>query len=631
MCGIFGILNTKGKLDPERFQLPNPTSILAHRGPDDHGHYLGHQVYLGHRRLSIIDLATGQQPMHNEDGSLSLIFNGEIYNFHEIREALERLGHRFQTNSDTETILHAYEEWGRDCLERFRGMFAFAIWDSQSEMLFIARDRLGIKPLFYALHNGVFYFASEMKAILQYSAIPHEMDADALAAYMTLAYIPAPLTIYRHIRKLPAGHTLEISGGDIRIQEYWDLSFRPDYSKSKAFYIDGFMNLLEEAVKLRLISDVPLGAFLSGGIDSGTVVALMSGLSEEPVRTCCIGFEGNIGGYLDERGFAQQIVDRYHTHHIEHMVAPDLGGIIGNIVEAFDEPFADHSTIPSYYLCKVTREKVSVALSGLGGDELFGGYERYLGFQLSALYGRLPVFLRERVIREIVERLPERADGHYTINHMKRFVRSASQPPGDRYLGFLSMNNPASLLSEPEAYQENFDHCRDMLIDLFEKDPKAKPIDRAFYCDIKTWLPEDILACTDRMSMAHGLEVRVPFLDHKLMEFCATIPAEMKIRLWEKKHILKRAVAPRLPKEVIYHRKQGFVGPMSQWLRTDLRKPVEHILSRKNLEKHGLFDPEAVARILDEHFNRVEIRDKQIWSLVMFQAWYNRYMDGSSS
>lgn len=633
MCGIFGILNTSGQLDREKYSVPNDTEVLKHRGPDDFGYFIDSHIYLGHRRLSIIDLSTGKQPISNEDETLWIVFNGEIYNFQDLRKDLEKSAHVFRTNTDTEVIVHAYEEWGRSCVNRFQGMFAFALWDQRNKSLFICRDRLGKKPLFYAFENGIFYFASEMKAILQYKHVSRAIDYDGLACFFTLCYIPAPLTIYKKIRKLPPGHYLEVKNNNLIIDQYWDIQFQPDYSHDESYFIDGLMGLFAEAVKMRLISDVPLGAFLSGGIDSGTIVAFMSRYCSDPVRTFSIGFGGHVGGYLDERGYARQVASRYGTIHAEKEVVPNFEGIIEDITRSFDEPFADPSTVPSFYLCEATRRHVTVALSGLGGDEVFGGYERYMGFKLSNFYNRLPWLLREKVVRQLVEKIPERADGHYTVNHLKRFVRSASMPEDSRYLGFISMlskNGDKNLFSDPGRYQENLQVCRDIILHYFNAQNAIEPMDRLFYCDIKTYLPEDILACTDRMSMRHALEVRVPFLDHKFMEFCATIPHQMKIRLSEKKHILKKAVRGILPKEVINHRKQGFVGPMTVWLQTDLKPFVLDKLKDSNLDKHGILNKKMVKKVLEDHFNRVEINDKLIWALVMFQTWYDMYIDNSN-
>ena len=629
MCGIFGIASSK--LKP--LSLTKITDTISHRGPDDHGFYNDDYVALGHRRLSIIDVDSGHQPIFNEDRSKCIIFNGEIYNFLQLRDELLSKGHCFSTKSDTETILHAYEEWGEDCVKYFRGMFAFAIWNAREKTLFLARDRLGIKPLFYAEHKGRFYFASEMKAILEDQAFPRDLDEMALACYFTLSYIPAPFTIFTGIRKLLPGHTLTRKEGAIRIRKYWDLYFMPDRGKDENYFIESFMELLQESVKMRLMSEVPLGAFLSGGIDSSAIVALMSRVSPSTVNTFCMGFGGNTGGYLDEREYARMVAERYSTNHREFEVVPKPEGLVEKIVKAFDEPFADDSTIPSYFVSKIARENVTVALSGLGGDEAFAGYERYLGFGLRNVYNRIPKFLREKVIQHSIERLPERADGHYTVNHMKRFVRSASCDAGLSYLGYISILNPnlrESFFSNPEKFNQYYRSCRDLILDYFNSPNVVESkgsLNRAFYCDIKTYLPDDILAVTDRMSMHHSLEVRVPFLDHKLLELCATIPSEMKIKWFQKKFLLKKAVKPLLPKEVIEHRKQGFVGPMAQWLKKDLKTYTLETLSEKNLKKHDLLNYKTIQRILNEHFSGKEIHDTLIWSILIFQTWYNLYIE----
>lgn len=630
MCGIVGAASIKG-LD---FSLTELTKTLSHRGPNDFGHYQDPYVGLGHRRLSIIDLDSGHQPMFNEDGSKCIVFNGEIYNFQALKSDLISRGHRFKTKSDTETILHAYDEWGQGCLDHLRGMFAFAIWDKRHKELFIARDRVGIKPLFYAEHNEVLYFASEMKAILKVPGFPRYMDETALASYFTLSYIPAPQTIYLKIRKLLPGYTLTWKDGQSKISQYWDLYFEPDRSKSEDYFKDGFMDLFEESVKMHMISDVPLGGFLSGGVDSGLVVALMSGASTEAVNTFCIGFGGNTGGYLDERGYARDVANRYGALHKEYEVIPQTDGLINTMVQAFDEPFADDSVIPSFQVCKIARENVTVALSGLGGDELFAGYERYLGFKLRGLYQKIPSLLRNTLIPALINRLPERADGHYTINHLKRFIRSSSLPADLSYAGYLSMMAPNiknALFSDPDKFNQRFEYCQDLVRGYFNSpnvSGSSDALDRTLYCDIKTYLPEDVLAVTDRMSMQHSLEVRVPFLDHKLLEFCATIPPELRIKRFEKKYLLKKAAKNYLPKDVITHRKQGFVGPTARWIQTDLKPFVLETLSEKNLKKHGIFNPKTIDRVLTEHFAGKEFHDKLIWALVIFQVWFEGYVEG---
>lgn len=630
MCGIAGLYapDRSGSLSAD---IKRMTERLAHRGPDDDGFYVGRTVALGHRRLSIIDLKGGHQPIFNEDASLCIIFNGEIFNYQEIKRTLENKGHRFSTHSDTETILHAYEEWGDACPEKLRGMFAFCIWDLRNETMFLARDRFGIKPLFYARYNGKFVFASEIKSILADHEFKRAVDREALAAYFMFSYIPAPLTIFENVKKLLPGHSLVLKNGEVAIKKYWDLEFRPDRRKKEKDFIAEFMERLKESVRIRLMSEVPLGAFLSGGIDSSAVVALMSGESSTPVNTFTIGFGGDTGGFDDERKYARLVAERYGTNHKEYEVQPDVAGVLGKIVEAFDEPFADDGALPSYFICEQARKQVTVALSGLGGDEAFCGYERYLGFHLSAIYNKMPRGIRDSIVPKLIEQMPESAAGGTMVNHLKRFVRSSSGDDAERYLGYVSKINPAGWSSffsgSGAGIMEAADACKSRFMAHFASDNAEDPLNRVFYCDVKTYLPDDILACTDRMSMQHSLEVRVPFLDHHLMEYCATIPPEMKIKWFQKKYLLKKAVAPLLPRQVIRHKKQGFVGPMARWLRTDLKKFTGEKLSEGILAKHGWLNSKTVKNILDEHYNGRETHDTLIWSLLVFQAWFDRYMD----
>ena len=630
MCGIFGIVAP----NPDLGFLKRATDTLSHRGPDDSGLYLDNHAGLGHRRLSIIDVAGGHQPIFNEDGTKCIVFNGEIYNFAELRQRLVALGHLFETYGDTETILHAYEEWGESCVEHLRGMFAFAIWDATEQVLFLSRDRFGIKPLFYGEYQNGFCFASEMKAILIDDEFPREIDEQALAAYFTLSYIPGEMTIYKDIRKLLPGHNLTWKEGKCSIRKYWNLSFHPEEDKTEKFWIEKMMELLRESVGIHLVSEVPLGAFLSGGVDSSAIVALMTEFSDKPVNTICMGFGGEVGGYLDERGYARQVAERYKTSHREFEVVPGTEGLIETIVRAFDEPFADDSAIPSYFVCKTARENVTVALSGLGGDEAFSGYERYLGFVISGWFRRLPSFMREGLIQPLIEGLPERADGHYTVNHMKRFVRSSSLSPDRCYLGFITRLKPdmqENFFADPERFALHRLSCNNLILGSFNTKNvigNQDCLNRALYCDIDNYLSEDILAVTDRMSMQHSLEVRVPFLDHKFMELCATIPADLKMKWFQKKYLLKKAVKDIVPREVIDHRKQGFVGPMTCWLKKELKPYVYETLSEANLKKHNLLNLKTINRILDEHFSGKEIHDTLIWSMVIFQTWYNIYMDG---
>jgi len=630
MCGIAGLYAdiSSDLLDRE---IRRMTDALAHRGPDDAGYHLDRRVALGHRRLSIIDLKGGHQPIFNEDRSLCIVFNGEIFNYKELKAELEAKGHRFSTQSDTETILHAYEEWGEGALNRLRGMFAFCIWSARTETLFLARDRFGIKPLFYAFHQGKFVFASEMKAILSDPDFKREVEPEALASYFLFSYVPAPLTIYPQIRKLLPGHYLTFKAGQVVEKQYWDLHFEPNRRKKERVFIEEIMALLEESVRIRLMSEVPIGAFLSGGIDSSAIVALMSQELLMPVKTFTIGFGGNVGGFDDERKYAQLMAERYRTDHTELEVHPNFDGLIEEIARCFDEPFADDGVVPAYFVCKLAREKVKVALSGLGGDEAFGGYERHLGFYIGQYYQKFPSHFRGRIIRGIIERLPEYRSGGLRIDHLKRFVRSSLSGAAERYLGLSAKIAPqyfADLFSGPGGvFRDAFAAAQVRFLNYYNAENASDPLDKAFYCDIKMYLPDDLLASTDRLSMRHGLEVRVPFLDHRLMEFCATIPPEMKMKWFRKKYLLKRAFEPILPREVIAHKKQGFVGPTARWLRTDLKGFVRERLSERPLCRHGLLNPIVVSRILGDHEGGKENNDSLIWSLLMFQVWHEQYLD----
>jgi asparagine synthase (glutamine-hydrolysing) len=636
MCGIAGIYFLRGRPDDAEQRIERMTSTLTHRGPDECGYHSDHNAVLGHRRLSIIDLATGQQPLYNEDRTVSVVFNGEIYNFEDVRRRLIARGHAFRTNSDTETIVHAYEEWGGACVDLFRGMFAFAVRDERRDTLFLARDRFGKKPLFYAEYGGQFVFASEIKAILTDPRFERRIDDEALASYFMLAYIPAPLTIFAGIRKLPPGHTLTVDRHRIREERYWDLVFKPDRTRTEAQVREELVARLEEAVRLRLISDVPLGAFLSGGIDSSAVVAFMAKASGSvPVRTFTIGFAGEDGGAADERRYARMVADRYRTDHREYEVHPDVTAVIETIVRSFDEPFADDSMIPSYFVCKTAREQVTVALSGLGGDEAFLGYERYLGFRLSQWFNRMPPAIRSGLIAPLIDRIPEFGSAGNRVNHLKRFVRSAVDDEARRYLGYVTKIAPeyraglfatgrADTLAAMDAAQERF-------IGHYRNAQAEEPMDRVSYCDVKTYLPDDILALTDRLSMCHALEVRVPFLDHELFEFSATIPSDLKMKWLRKKYLLKASLASMLPEPVLSHRKQGFVGPMSRWLKRDLKAYTLGVLAPDRLARHDILDPATVARVLSDHFEGRETNDTLIWSLVVFQTWFDMYIDGVPS
>ncbi len=545
MCGIAGIFELDGRAAPRPI-VERMVETLHHRGPDDRGFHHAGRLSMGMRRLSIIDVAGGQQPLSSEDGQVTVVCNGEIYNHQELRRELQAGGHVFKTRSDIEVIVHLYEEHGDGFIERLRGMFAIALWDERRQRLILGRDRLGIKPLFYAVEDGRVLFGSEIKALVGSGVLNRHLDPHALDRYLTCGYIPAPLSIYREIKKLEPGHVMICEQARVRTERYWQLRFEPQPDPDEAALSRRFLELFADAVRTHLMSDVSLGAFLSGGVDSSLVVALMSECTSAPVKTFTIGFGGTVGGYLDERPYARLVSQRYGTDHTEFEVLPKIEEVLDEAVEAFDEPFADDSVIPTAYICKLARSEVTVALTGLGGDELFGGYERHLGLKLSAHYDRVPAFVRNGLVAPVVNRLPERRDGHYTVNHLKRFVRSAGLSPARRYLDYTTVFSdalkravcrPGSLNGSAGAVDTEY----------FDTPFASNLVDRALYHDIHTYLPEDILALSDRLSMQHGLELRVPFLDHPLVEFCATIPSSMKIQSLTKKYLLKKLARPLLP------------------------------------------------------------------------------------
>jgi len=615
MCGITGIYCETDM--PRQDELEAMVHSLRRRGPDDRGHFLAGPVGLGMSRLSIIDTEHGRQPLYSEDGNVVVVCNGEIYNHSELRDELESKGHCFKTRSDAESIVHLYEEDGLDFLERIQGMFGLALWDKKRRRLIIARDRLGIKPLYYANDQQGLVFGSELKAVLASKRCSCTINASAVDAYFKLGYVPNPLTIYQEVKKLPPAHVLIHEHGQTRLRRYWKLSFEPKPVKSDNEWTEEFISIFQETVEKHLMSDVPLGAFLSGGVDSSFVVAAMSRIMEIPLQTFTIGFGGNTGGYLDERSIAKEVSHRFGTHHTEFEVQPRPEDIIDDVVQAFDEPFADDSVIPTYYLCREMSKKVKVALSGLGGDELFGGYERYLGLVLSSYYDKVPGFVKESIIGPLVNRLPELKNGHYTINHLKRFARGAKFPPAERYQRYVSIfqnEERRSLLPElSDMQEEEGPECF--------SNSKRGLLDNALNQDIHTYLPEDVLALSDRLSMWHSLELRVPFVDHKLVEFCCAMPASLKIRGREKKVLLRRAARGVLPNSVLDHRKQGFAAPMASWIRGDLKEYVADSLSASTVSRHGYLCTDYVQTLLQDHWDRRELNDRKIFSILMFQRW----------
>ncbi len=629
MCGICGFYGEYAAISNDT--LERMSQSLVRRGPDEDGVFREPGVGLAMRRLSIIDLTGGRQPIQNEDGTIWIVFNGEIYNYRGLHAALMQRGHQFRTHTDTEVIVHLYEEYGDDLVHHLRGMFAFALWDARRSRGLLVRDRLGIKPLFYAQAGETLLFGSEIKAVLAANLVERDLDYQALDAFFTLTYIPPPLTIYRHVRKLEPGHLLTYESGRVEKRRYWDVDFAAtDQQADDQEWLERFDQAIEDAVSSHLVSDVPLGAFLSGGIDSSLVVALMSQHLGEPVQTFTMGFGGARNPLLDERPLAKSVAAQYGCQFHEYAVQPDFRAIVGEIVAAFDEPFADDSVIPSYYVSQFTRQQAKVALSGLGGDELFAGYERYSGVWLSQYYSRLiPAWLHQGLVQPLMQHWPEPAHGGDRVNHAKRFAAAVLQSPAERYLGFVSTltgSERRQLFAEPVARRIDFNATDRIITDLYEQCEAPDDLGKALYVDIKTYLPEDILALSDRLSMWHSLEVRVPLVDHLLVELSARLPSRYKLDWRRKKILLKQIAARRLPAEVLGHRKQGFESPMATWLRTDLAGYARDILGQGRLGKIGLFDGGYVLSKLEEHLAGHHKNNKLLFSLIMFQEWYERQM-----
>lgn len=632
MCGIVGIhtLSTGRPVPEDVLRRMNDT--ITHRGPDSDGVRIFEPgVGIAMRRLSIIDVAGGTQPIGNEDGSVWVVFNGEIYNFADLRVELEARGHRFATHSDTEAIVHAYEEWGDDCVQHLRGMFAFSIWDERRERLLIARDRVGVKQLFFTEVDGQLVWGSELKAVLAHPSVERRLRPAAVNHFLTFLYVPEPLTMFEGIEELRAGHVLVAEHGKVSVRRYWQLEYHEDPAMSFEAAAEGLRAKLDESVRLRLIADVPLGGFLSGGIDSGALVALMARHSNAAVNTFSIGYASG-GEAFDERVHARELAERYGTRHREFEMHPDLVQIVPELVRAFDQPTANSTAIPTWYLCKATREHVTVALSGLGGDEVAAGYERYRGAVLAERLGWIPRWMRNSVLLPLVNRLPDPRSGHQFAQRAKRFVHAMALPFDDRYFELISQMTRAARadLLAPDLVRaidvdDPLTHYRGVL----EPASGAAPLNRALFADLKLYLPGDLLTLTDRISMAHSLEVRVPYLDHELLEFAATIPARHKLRGMELKPLLKAGMADLLPPGFLKRRKMGFSAPLAVWFREELREFVEDTLSRAAIERAGAFRYEAVRRILDDHYARRANYDNQIWALISFTIWHEQYMHGS--
>ena len=614
-------------------QLAPMIDAQAHRGPDAQGVWSDERCALGHRRLSIIDLSdAGRQPMANSDGSVLITFNGEIYNFQQLRRELESLGHNFRTRTDTEAIIYAYEQWGVDCLAKLRGMFAFGIWDRRRRRLFLARDRVGKKPLFYAQFGDRFLFASELQGILADKGVPREVDPRAIDAYLGYGYAPAPHTAFKGVYKLPPAHYLILdlkqTGFEKRVERYWSLDYGPKLRIGEDDACEALREKLTEAVRLRMISDVPLGAFLSGGIDSSIVVGLMAKLSGAKVKTFSIGFKE---AAYDETGHARRIAERWDTDHHEFIVEPDALSILPKLVRHYGEPYADSSAIPTFYVAQMTRRHVTVALNGDGGDESFAGYERYLANYLAERMQSVPgVAMAARALSRVI---PDSINPKSRVRQARRFLAVASLRMAERYPRWLKMFQDEA---KPRLYSREFSgllngHADESLFangscGLPASDLPPDPVDAAMAVDVASYLPYDLLVKVDITAMANSLEARSPFLDHEVMEFAARLPVEIKFRGRRLKHLLKRTFADLLPPENVNRRKMGFGVPVGQWFRGPLGELLqEALLSQQSLAR-GYFREPEVKRLVVEHLERRADHSFQLWNLLMLELWHREFL-----
>jgi asparagine synthase (glutamine-hydrolysing) len=628
MCGIAGFVESSTvaapfSLDAGRALVQRMCGVIRHRGPDDEGVWVDEGVALGMRRLSIIDLSTGHQPIHNEDRTVWIVFNGEIYNFQELRRDLEAAGHRFYTSTDTEVIVHAYEQWGTGAISRLRGMFGLAIWDTRSRTLLVARDRVGIKPMHYADVNGRFYFGSELKSLLQAPDLPRDLDMDSIDHYLSFLYTPRDGSIFASVRKLPPGHLLTWTNGRMTIQPYWQLPVTETYRGSEADAVHQLRGVLTDAVRSHLVSDVPLGAFLSGGIDSSLVVGLMSETSSAPVKTFSIGFNEPA---FDELEHARRVARHFGTDHHELVVQPDAIGILDRLISHFDEPFADSSAIPTWYVSEMARRHVTVVLSGDGGDELFGGYDRYVPHPRVVAFDRYSPRALRRVAAIAAARLPHGVRG-------KNFLRHVGRDDRGRYLDairFFGTDEKPALLTVDARRRMHAADAEHRLARRFERYAELPWPSQMMRFDMETYLPDDVLTKVDRMSMAHSIESRVPLLDSGVVAFASTLPAALKIKNGRRKHVLKEVAAALLPQEILNRKKQGFGVPLGVWFRGNLRELFsDTLLSPASLQR-GYFESAFVRRIVNEHLTGKRDHTLRLWQLVVFERWQQQYVDGAA-
>ncbi len=634
MCGIAGFLDLKQQ-PADSALLERLCARLVHRGPDAAGAFVRGPAALGHRRLSIIDLASGRQPMSNEDGTVWVTFNGEIYNFQELRHQLEAQGHRFATHSDTEVIVHAYEQYGADCVRHFRGMFAFALWDEPRQALFLARDRVGKKPLFYAHTPEQFVFASELQALVEHPAVSRAIDLAAIDAYLTYGYIPAPATAYQGVHKLPPAHHLRLrlpihgrGSADCKVERYWQLQYGPKQHLSEQEALEGLRSVLEEAVRLRMIADVPLGALLSGGVDSSLVVALMSRLSNRAVKTFSIGFEEQA---FNELPYARAVAEHCGTEHHEQIVRPSALEVLPKLVRHYGEPYADSSAIPSYHVAQMTRQHVTVALNGDGGDESFAGYERYLGSGLAERFRRLPALLRRgaRGLARVL--IPETLPQRNRLRQARRLLEAAELPTARRYLRWVSYFPQAekdSLYTADFQRQLAGHDAEAWLLAEFDTASAENDdlLDILLAVDVRSYLPYDLLVKIDIATMACSLEARSPLLDHKVMEFAARLPCHHKLRGRTLKHLLKKVAVELLPAENLYRRKMGFGVPVGAWMRGELRPLLEDLLLAPGARILAYFEAPALRRLVQAHLRGTQDHSFRLWALLCLELWQREFV-----
>jgi asparagine synthase (glutamine-hydrolysing) len=620
MCGICGAVSAQPGPTGSREVLQRMTASMHHRGPDDEGYFVDDHAQLGMRRLAIIDLDTGHQPLTNEDRSLWLVCNGEIYNYRELRRELESKGHQFSSNSDSEVILHAYEEHQERCVELFSGMFAFALWDTNQRTLFLARDRIGIKPLYYWHDGQQIVFGSELKALLHHPGVPTQIDPAALDLFLSVEYVPGPMTIYAGVRKLQPGHYLTFRSGTTRVENYWEIPCRT-VPQEEARCVEELTGLLRDSVRQHMVSDVPLGVFLSGGLDSSTIVALMRQASGEKIRTFSIGFEDSS---YNELPYARAVASHFQTDHTEEIISPNIGDLFELLVGSMDEPFGDFSIFPTYLVSKLASSSVKVVLSGDGGDEVFGGYDTYLAQGMYRYLDHLPANFRRKALPYLFDLIPPRQEKKGMINKAKRFFEGGKHPESLQHMRWMIFLDEAAKdsLYHPDLRSSLNGHpglsvFSEMVSQASGRDHLAQQQS----LDIKTYLADDILTKVDRMSMAASVEARVPLLDHRVVEYAVNLPAGMKIRRGQTKVILRKVMRPHLPKMVIEKPKEGFSIPIKHWLRGPLQPLMRDLLSPDRLRRQAFFNPTTVSLWMKEHLEGRKNHSHRLWALMVFEYW----------